>query len=73
MSTVSALPIDKVTVIDRKLNVGDNLAVKAAVTSEQLKHTVGVDVPELLNKIAGKGDKASPPPTPWVPPANTTT
>ena len=71
MSTVSALPIDKVTVIDRKLTGGDNLAVKAAVASEQLKHTLGVDVPQLLNKIGGdKSDKpAAPPPTPWVPPA----
>lgn len=68
MSTVSALPIDKVTVIDRKLTSGDNLAVKAAVASEQLKHTLGVDVPRLLNKMAGENDKG-PPPTPWVPPA----
>ena len=54
MNTVSNLPIDKVTLIDRELTKdGSNLAVKAAVTSEQLKQMLGVDVPGLLNKIAG--------------------
>ncbi len=60
MSTVPSSPIDKVTFIDRKLSEGNDLAVKAAITSEQLKHTMGIDVPALLNKIAGNkgGDKA---------------
>lgn len=59
MSTVSALPIDKVTFIDRALtNGGDNLAVKAAVTSEQLKHTLGIDVPAMLSKFGGSADAA---------------
>jgi flotillin len=65
MKTVSANPINKVTFIDKALtdgSSGGNLAVKAAVTSEQLKHTLGLDVPALLNKIAGSngsnGDKA---------------
>jgi len=67
MSTVSNLPIDKVTFIDKDLRGGDggNVAVQAAITSEQLKHTLGIDVPALLNKIGG----ASTPPTPkaqWV-------
>jgi flotillin len=54
MSTVSALPIDKVTFIDRGLtDGGSNLAVKAAVASEQLKHTIGVDVPALLTRMGG--------------------
>ncbi len=53
MSTVCERPIDKVTVIDRKLSNGggSNLAVKAAVTSEQLKHTLGLDLPNLLNRL----------------------
>ena len=58
METVSALPINKVTFIDRGLAGSEgngNLAVRAAVTSEQLKHTIGVDVPELLRKITGGG------------------
>ncbi len=57
MSTVSNLPIDKVTFIDKKLSDGGggNLAVKAAITSEQLKHTMGIDVPALLNKIGTTG------------------
>lgn len=55
MSTVSSLPIDKVTFIDRELSSGGggDLAVKAAITSEQLKHTIGVDLPAILNKISG--------------------
>ncbi|MCP4449356.1 MAG: flotillin family protein [Myxococcales bacterium] len=55
MSTVSSLPIDKVTFIDKELGGGGdgNLAVKAAITSEQIKHTMGIDVPALLNKIGG--------------------
>jgi len=58
MSTVSALPIDKVTFIDRALtDGGNNLAVKAAVTAEQLKHTIGVDVPAILSRVGGNGDK----------------
>jgi len=53
MATVGSTPIDKVTFIDRDLSGGDgNLAAKAAVTSEQLKHALGVDVPALLNRIA---------------------
>ncbi|MBL4634031.1 MAG: flotillin family protein [Kofleriaceae bacterium] len=58
MSTVSNLPIDKVTFIDRDLNTsGGDLATKAAVTSEQLKSLMGIDVPALLNKL---GAGASP-------------
>jgi hypothetical protein len=38
MSTVGEMPIDKLTIIDRELAAnGSNLAVKAAVTSEQIK------------------------------------
>jgi flotillin len=54
MSTVSSLPVDKVTFIDRALtDGGGNLAAKAAVASEQLKHTIGVDVPALLSRMGG--------------------
>ncbi len=69
MSTVSPLPIDKFTVIDSALSgQGDGtLAVKAAVTSEQLKHTLGVDIPAILKKLQSPNDEqaaAVPPPTP---------
>jgi len=58
MSTVSALPIDKVTFIDRGLtDGGNNLAVKAAVAAEQLKHTIGVDVPAILGRVGGRNDE----------------
>ncbi len=57
MSTVGNLNIDKVTFMDKALtDGGSNLAMKAAVTSEQLKSTLGVDLPSLLNKIAGKAN-----------------
>jgi flotillin len=58
MKTVSALPVDKVTFIDRKLAGGGDLAVKAAVTSEQLKHTLGVDVPALLRRLGATAPAA---------------
>lgn len=60
MSTVSNLPIDKVTFIDSSLSGGGgDLATKAAVTSEQLKSLMGIDVPALLNKISGPGTSAA--------------
>ena len=61
MSTVSNLPIDKVTFIDKDLRGGNggNVAVQAAITSEQLKHTLGIDVPALLNKIGGTSSAPS--------------
>jgi flotillin len=56
MSTVGDVAIDKVTFIDRELANGDgsNLAVKAAVTSEQLKHTLGIDLPELFRRLGAR-------------------
>jgi len=66
MQTVSPLPIDKFTVIDKSLGGGDNLAVKATLTSEQLKHTLGVDIPALLKRLEGRSEEpaAVPPPLP---------
>ncbi len=62
MSTVTNLPIDKVTFIDKELSSdGGNLATKAAVASEQLKSLVGVDVPGLLQKLAGDKRTQAPP------------
>lgn len=56
MSTVGEMPIDKVTFIDKELNrAGGGFAVNAAVTSEQLKHTLGVDLPALVNRLGGEG------------------
>lgn len=54
MGTVGEIAIDKVTFIDQDLaRGGSNFAVNAAVTAEQLKHTLGVDVPALLDRIGG--------------------
>jgi len=53
MSTVGEMPINKLTVIDKELAAnGSNLAVKAAVTSEQLKQLLGVDVAALAQNLA---------------------
>jgi len=67
MSTVGELPIDKLTVIDRELaNNGSNLAVKAAITSEQLKQLLGIDLGATLQSIAGQ--RTSPTLPPQIPP-----
>ncbi len=60
MSTVGEIKIDKVTFIDRELTGGDNLAIKAAVTAEQLKQTTGVDLPALVRGLT----RGAPSPTP---------
>jgi flotillin len=55
MSTVGEMPIHKLTVIDRELAAnGSNFAVKAAVTSEQLKQLLGVDLAATLQGLAGQ-------------------
>ena len=55
MSTVGEIPIDKVTVIDKDLAAnGSNFAVKAAITSEQLKQLLGVDVAAVVQRFAGE-------------------
>ncbi|MBP6839330.1 MAG: flotillin family protein [Kofleriaceae bacterium] len=72
MSTVGEIPVDKVTFIDKELTAGgDNLAVRAAVTSEQLKSTTGVDLPALLRGLTrapasapGPAGVPAPPPPP---------
>ncbi len=55
MSTVGEIQIDKVTVIDKDLAAnGSNFAVKAAITSEQLKQLLGVDVAAAVQRFAGE-------------------
>jgi len=51
MQTVHEMPIDKVTVIDKELAAnGSNFAVKAAITAEQIKQMMGVDVAQILSR-----------------------
>jgi len=59
MSTVGDIPVDKVTFIDKSLTSGGNLAVSAALTAEQLKHTTGVDLAGLVRGLAGRNGDAS--------------
>lgn len=60
MSTVGEIKVDKVTFIDRELAGGDNLAVKAALTAEQLKQTTGVDLPGLVRGLTRSAPTAVP-------------
>jgi hypothetical protein len=60
MKTVGDMPVDKLTVIDKELANGSNFAVKAAITSEQLKQMLGVDVAARANR---RGQPALPPKT----------
>ncbi|MGE0870150.1 MAG: flotillin family protein [Kofleriaceae bacterium] len=57
MNTVGETQIDKVTVIDNQLAAnGSNFAVKAAVTAEQLKQMMGVDLAAAAQRLAGDGN-----------------
>ncbi len=61
MSTVGEMPIDKLTVIDKELaGNGGNLAVKAAITNEQLKQMLGVDVAAAVQRLGGELPRALP-------------
>ena len=63
MQTVGEMPIDKLTIIDRELATnGSNFAVKAAVTAEQLKQMLGID-------LAAIAQRALPQATVQIPPA----
>lgn len=70
MSTVGDLPIDKITVIDKELAAnGSNLAVKTAITAEQLKQMLGIDVTQIAQRLApGSVVAPTPPATPRLRP-----
>ena len=51
MDTVGDIPIDKLTIIDSELAAnGSNFAVKAAVTAEQLKQMLGIDITAIAQR-----------------------
>ena len=55
LSTIQKINIDKITVIDSNLHHlerGGALPLKAASASEQIKQTMGLDVPQLLQGVA---------------------
>jgi flotillin len=55
METVGEMPVDKLTVIDKELAMGGgNFAIKAAITNEQLKQLLGVDLAALANRVMPK-------------------
>jgi flotillin len=54
MQTVGEMSVDKLTVIDKELAAGNNFAVKAAVTNEQLKQMLGVDLAALAQRAMPK-------------------
>jgi flotillin len=62
MQTVGDIKIDKVTVIDKELaSNGGNFAVKTAVTAEQIKQLLGVDVAQLAQNLATRPTLMQPP------------
>lgn len=66
LATTRRAKVDKVTVIDRELSGqgGGHLPTKAMVASEQLKETLGVDLPALLRKLGAETGEPSLPATP---------
>jgi flotillin len=55
MSTIQEIKIDKITVIDQDIKHIDahgSLPMRAASTSEQVKQTLGIDLPGLLTGMA---------------------
>jgi flotillin len=67
MSTVGEMPIHKLTVIDRDLAAnGSNFAVKAAITAEQLKQMLGIDLSATIQGLAGQRVAGNLPPV--IPP-----
>jgi flotillin len=54
LSTVGSGTVDKITLLDSRLGQGGgDFVTKATVASEQLKETLGVDLPALLMRVAG--------------------
>ena len=61
MQTVGEMPIDKLTVIDKELAAGGNFAVKAAITSEQLKQLLGIDIAAVAQNFGARPAAVLPP------------
>ncbi|QDG54798.1 flotillin family protein [Persicimonas caeni] len=62
MSTIQDIDIDKITVIDSNLDKLDrqgSLPMKAASGSEQVKQTLGLDLPRVLQGLAAMNTKES--------------
>ncbi|MBV8759552.1 MAG: flotillin family protein [Deltaproteobacteria bacterium] len=69
MQTVGEMPIDKLTVIDKDLAAnGSNFAVKAAVTAEQLKQMLGIDIAGIAQRALPSVSIPPAPPTRQRPP-----
>ena len=62
MSTVRELPIESITVIDRRLGEGEgrgSLAARATVANEELKQSLGLDVVKAIRALTD-GDATTP-------------
>jgi flotillin len=63
MQTVGNISIDKITVIDKELaSGGGNLAVKTAVTAEQIKQLMGIDIAQIAQNLGSRASLPPPPP-----------
>lgn len=61
LSTIQDIKIDKITVIDSQVSNADadrGLPMRAASGSEQIKQTLGLDLPRVLQGIASLQDKS---------------
>jgi flotillin len=67
MQTVSDMQVDKLTVIDKELATGNNIAVKTAVTAEQLKQLLGIDISQIAQNLSKPATLPPVPPRPRTP------
>jgi flotillin len=66
MSTVGQAPIERLTLLDARLDGDGDVASRVAMTSEQLRHVLGVDLREALHRLLGPAasspeERAGPP------------
>jgi flotillin len=52
LGTVGQAPIERLTMLDARLGGSEDLGSRAMVASEHLRHVLGVDVRELLRRLA---------------------
>jgi flotillin len=59
MGTVGHAQVEKATFLDARLSSGNggDLGTRAVVLTEQLKHTMGVDLPRLLGQLTGQASR----------------
>lgn len=59
MGTVGQAPIERLTLLDRRLGGDGDMAARLAMTSEHLRHVLGVDLREALRRLMGPAASGS--------------